>query len=156
MTRILFLWNLSGCKQEAVWSGSSLFPIPTSILGLPALMTHILVENLKRKLFEIFEHLSIIIPNNASYVIKVIFFFLQQQYNRSKTDTLKKTTSWFQDQLSLNAGQKYCRMLQGEHSAILSTFIKLQLMLSLRCLFCLLLSGRFTQVLLNLMSFKEG
>ena len=31
----------------------------------------------------------------------------------------------FQDQLSLYAGQKYCRMLQGEHSAILSTFIKL-------------------------------
>ena len=29
----------------------------------------------------------------------------------------------FQDQLSLNADQKYCRMLQGEHSAILSTFI---------------------------------
>ena len=32
----------------------------------------------------------------------------------------------FQDQLSLNAGQKYCIMLQGEHSAILSTSIKLQ------------------------------
>ena len=31
----------------------------------------------------------------------------------------------FQDQLSPNAGQKYCRMLQWEHSAILSTFIKL-------------------------------
>ena len=31
----------------------------------------------------------------------------------------------FQDQISLNAGQKYCRMLQGEHSAILLTFIKL-------------------------------
>ena len=30
-----------------------------------------------------------------------------------------------QDQLSLNAGPKYCRMLQAEHSAILSTFIKL-------------------------------
>ena len=30
-----------------------------------------------------------------------------------------------QDQVSLNAGQKYCRMLQGEHSALLSTFIKL-------------------------------
>ena len=29
------------------------------------------------------------------------------------------------DHLSLNAGQKYCRMLQGEHSVILSTFIKL-------------------------------
>ena len=31
----------------------------------------------------------------------------------------------FQDQLSLNAGQKYCRMLQREHSAILLTSIKL-------------------------------
>ena len=31
----------------------------------------------------------------------------------------------FQDRLSLNAGQKYCRMLPLEHSAILSTFIKL-------------------------------
>ena len=31
----------------------------------------------------------------------------------------------FQDQLSLNAGQKYCRMLPLEHSAILSTLIKL-------------------------------
>ena len=31
----------------------------------------------------------------------------------------------FQDQLSLNAGQKHCRMLQWEYSAILSTFIKL-------------------------------
>ena len=31
----------------------------------------------------------------------------------------------FHDQLLLNAGQKYCRMLQREHSAILSTFIKL-------------------------------
>ena len=30
-----------------------------------------------------------------------------------------------EDQLSLNAGQKYCRMLQGEHSAILLTFINL-------------------------------
>ena len=31
----------------------------------------------------------------------------------------------FQDQLSFNAGQKYCRMLQGKHPAIPSTFIKL-------------------------------
>ena len=37
-------------------------------------------------------------------------------------------------------------MLQREHSAIFSTFIKLQL--PLRPLFCLFLSGRFTQVLL--------
>ena len=31
----------------------------------------------------------------------------------------------FQDRLLLNADQKYFRMLQREHSAILSTFIKL-------------------------------
>ena len=32
---------------------------------------------------------------------------------------------FFLNQLSLYAGQKYCRMLQVEHSAILLTFIKL-------------------------------
>ena len=48
--------------------------------------------------------------------------------------TLKKTKIGFQDQLSLNAGQKYCRMLQGEHSAILSTFIKLQLVIKISVL----------------------
>ena len=37
----------------------------------------------------------------------------------------KRQTIGFQDQISLNAGQKYLRMLKGEHSAILSTFIKL-------------------------------
>ena len=36
----------------------------------------------------------------------------------------KRPQFGFQDQLSLNAGQKYCRMLEGEHSAILSTFNK--------------------------------
>ena len=37
----------------------------------------------------------------------------------------KRPKIGFQDQLSLNAGQRYCRMLQGEHSAILLTLIKL-------------------------------
>ena len=36
----------------------------------------------------------------------------------------KRPKIGFQDQLSLNAGQKYYRMFQGEYSAILSTFIK--------------------------------
>ena len=31
----------------------------------------------------------------------------------------------------LNAGQKYCRMLHGEHSAILSIFIKLQFVIKI-------------------------
>ena len=43
------------------------------------------------------------------------------QLNLSKTATLKKTKTGFQDQLLLNGGQTYCRMLRGEHSAILST-----------------------------------
>ena len=47
---------------------------------------------------------------------------------------------------SLIAGQKYSRMLKREHSAILSTFIKLPVVI--KPLFCLFLSGRFTQVLL--------
>ena len=42
-----------------------------------------------------------------------------------KRSLKKKAKIGFQGQLSHNAGQKYCRMLQGEHSAILSTFIKL-------------------------------
>ena len=37
----------------------------------------------------------------------------------------KRPKIGFQYKLSLNACQKYCRILQGEHSAILSTFIKL-------------------------------
>ena len=37
----------------------------------------------------------------------------------------KRPKIGFQDQLLLNAGQKYCRMLPLEHSAILLTFIKL-------------------------------
>ena len=39
--------------------------------------------------------------------------------------SLKRPKIGIQDQLLLNVGQKYCRMLQGEHSSILSTFIKL-------------------------------
>ena len=41
------------------------------------------------------------------------------------TATQKEHKIVFQYQLSLYEGKKYCRMLQGEHSAILSTFIKL-------------------------------
>ena len=54
----------------------------------------------------------------------------------------------FQDQLSLNAGQKYCRMLQWEHSAILSNFIKLPFVMKIFVMSIFDLSGHFTQVLL--------
>ena len=57
----------------------------------------------------------------------------------------------FQDQLSLNAGQKYCRILQGEHSpwSILQYFLPrpaLSYHLLLEPLFCLFWSDRFRQV----------
>ena len=72
---------------------------------------------------------------------------------------LKKTENWFSRPLSLNAGQKYGRILQGEnksiakcskgskgeHSAILLT-IKLPFVIKI--FFGLFLSGRFTPVLL--------
>ena len=52
----------------------------------------------------------------------------------------------FQDRLSLNAGQQYCRMLQ---KSILQYFrSSLSFHLSLRPLFCLLFSGRLRRVLL--------
>ena len=37
----------------------------------------------------------------------------------------------FQDKLSLNAGQKYCRMLPLEHSAILWTSIRLPFVINI-------------------------
>ena len=55
----------------------------------------------------------------------------------------------FQDQLYLNAGQKYCRMLQGEHSAILSTFIKLPFVIFVLSIFEWLLKTGFTVKLEN-------
>ena len=58
----------------------------------------------------------------------------------------KRPIIGFQDRLSLNASQKYCRMLQ---ESILQYFRPaLSYHLSLRPLFCLFLSGRSRQVLL--------
>ena len=62
-------------------------------------------------------------------------FFTLQWYKMSLYTLYSKTcVKWllsnrpeigFQDQFSLNAGHKYCRMLQAEHSAILLTYIRL-------------------------------
>ena len=52
---------------------------------------------------------------------------ISKKYSKTclKRSLLNSPKIGFQDKLSLYAGQKYCRMLHGEHSAILSTFIKL-------------------------------
>ena len=54
----------------------------------------------------------------------------------------KRQKIGFQDQLSLNVGQMYCRMLQGQHSAILSTFIKLPFVIKI-LMFCLFFEWLF-------------
>ena len=66
----------------------------------------------------------------------------------------KKTKIGFQDRLSFNAGQKYCRMLQ---ESILQYFRpSLSYHLSLRPLFCLFISGRLRQVLLYIVLMSVG
>ena len=60
-----------------------------------------------------------------------------------KQPLTKRQKIGFQDQLSLNAGRKNSIMLQGEHSTIHSTFIKLQFVIK-----TFVLSDRFTQALL--------
>ena len=55
----------------------------------------------------------------------------------------KRLQIGFQDQLLLNAGQKYCRMLQGEHSAILSFFIKLPHIIKIFVVFLVAVLHRF-------------
>ena len=61
-----------------------------------------------------------------------------------KRPLLKRQNIGFQDQLSLNAGQKYCRMLQAERSAIILTFIKLPAFV-IKSFVLSLLGDRFTK-----------
>ena len=63
----------------------------------------------------------------------------------------KRTKIGFQDRLSLNAGQNYCRMFQLEQSAIFLTYIKLSFVFKI--FFCLFLSGRLRWVSLYLVMF---
>ena len=80
--------------------------------------------------------------NDSNFVFAQIFNFLTkmltldlekdglESYARYRKTCVKWVLSkrpkiGFQYQLSLNAGQNYCRMLQWEHSAILLTYIKL-------------------------------
>ena len=62
---------------------------------------------------------------NTFWTVHVITIWFTYSKTCLKQSLKKKTKIGFQGKLCLNAGQKYCRMLQGEHSAILSTFIKL-------------------------------
>ena len=63
--------------------------------------------------------------NDASHTICMVIAAMSYSKTCLKRPLKKKTKIGFQDRLLLNAGQKYCRMLQREHSAVLLTFIKL-------------------------------
>ena len=87
-------------------------------------------------------HIKIWIFQNIqeSWIVLLLFLTWQTvltliRYSKTcvKRPLSKRPKIGFQDQLSLNAGQKYCRMLQGEHSAILLTFIKLPFVIKVFC-----------------------
>ena len=60
--------------------------------------------------------------------------------------------------LSLNADQKYCKMLQGEHSAILSNFIKVPYVINTFVLFIFewSLKTGFTVLIITSLFFISG
>ena len=71
----------------------------------------------------------------------------RKMFKYSKTFEKCPLSKWakigFQYKSSLNAGQKYCRMLQGEHSAILLTFIKLPFVIKIYCIWRMLKMMQF-------------
>ena len=70
-----------------------------------------------------------LIANNSIY--EPAHQYLSYSKTCVKRPLSKRPKIGFEDQLSLNAGQKYCRMLPLEHSALLSTFIKLSFVIKI-------------------------
>ena len=63
--------------------------------------------------------------NNQKFKTNKTFMFTSYSRTCVKHPLSERPKNGIQDRVSLNAGQKYCRMLQREHSAMLLTFIKL-------------------------------
>ena len=87
-------------------------------------------------------------------------YFLKRKYSKTclKGSLKRKSKIGFQDQLSLNAGQKYCRILplagkkycrMLQSGAFCNTFDLHKAITGLWPLFCLFLSGCLRQVLLQ-------
>ena len=81
-------------------------------------------------------------PLIVSLIIPQILIYSKTCLNNHSKRRLKFS---FQDQLLLNAGQKFCRMLPLEHSAILLIFIKLPFVIKIFvfCLFLVAAEDRF-------------
>ena len=65
-----------------------------------------------------------------------------------KRQLSKRPKIGFQDQFSLNAGQKYCRIHQGSILQYFRPSLSYHFVITIFVFFLLFLSGRFTQVLL--------
>ena len=74
--------------------------------------------------------ITVLILNETAFVMICVcvytelYFFYIQMYTYTVKPLKTRPKIGFQDRLSLAAGQKYCRMLQRDQSAILSTYIK--------------------------------
>ena len=91
-----------------------------------------LIGSMYRIFIGIISDIELVSKNFPSFRSDTILFRISVQLNLSKTASLKRPKIGFQDQLSLNASQKYCRMLQWEYFRP-----SLSYHLSLRSLFCL-------------------
>ena len=93
-------------------------------------------------------YLIVSIPDlcTLTYFVAHLFGTFVTGYSKTcvKGPLSKRPKIGFQDHLSLNADQKYCRCSEG--SILQYVRPSLNYDLSLRSLFCLFLSGRFTQV----------
>ena len=65
------------------------------------------------------------IPKTPSRASLFAFIFVQKNLIKYSENTQKDQNLVFKTDYHLNAGQKYYRTLQGEHSAILSSFTKI-------------------------------
>ena len=79
---------------------------------------------------------------------------IQQNIEQLHTPTMGVTKIGFEDQLSLNAGQKYIAEC-SKWSILQYSWPLLSYHLSLRPLFCLFLSGSLRQVLLYLLIYPD-
>ena len=98
--------------KQAVLPGDIIISLPRSLLIMTETVFRSEVGNFVKKYA-------------VNITLKVSVMTVAYSKTCLKWSLSKRQKNVFQDQLWLNAGQKYCRMLQGEHSAILSTFIKL-------------------------------
>ena len=62
------------------------------------------------------------------YIYIVLFCYAKSKYSNT---CVKRPKIGFQDQSSVNVGQKNCRMIEGEPSAILPIFIKLPIVIKI-------------------------